>query len=237
MPRYENIEGPKILALFQGLINDKTFLQVTLPESDYDNLTIVTRIIDDGDVFSFQIDSPREIHTAIAETKAVKLLFEYTSDDRVTHRFNSMIQSIHEKSVICESPHYIERHQQRDNFRVKVQYRSQAILHLEETVIKMDIDNVSLGGVYCYCQNKFKPLFEEKANMQDLELSFTLRDECFVIPIQRAQVNRIESKHRPRQFGVAFEFIRIAKEARRQLVQKIYELQREFLQNRLKVMD
>jgi c-di-GMP-binding flagellar brake protein YcgR len=138
---------------------------------------------------------------------------------------------------MCESPRWIERHQQRDNFRVKPIYPSKVILHLADSPIHMEIDNVSLGGVYCYCDNKFKPLFEQEDKHLDMDLSFTLRDDCLVIPIQGARVNRIESKHRPRQFGIAFEFIKVAKEARRILVQQIYELQREFLKKRLKVME
>jgi len=237
MSQYENIEGPKRIAILRGLAEEKTFLQVSLPESDYDNLTIVTRVIDDGKGFSFQIDPPKDLQAAIAETETAHLFFEFTSDDRVTHRFNSTILSVSEAGIMCESPRWIERHQQRDNFRVKPIYPSKVILHLADSPIHMEIDNVSLGGVYCYCDNKFKPLFEQEDKHLDMDLSFTLRDDCLVIPIQRARVNRIESKHRPRQFGIAFEFIKVAKEARRILVQQIYELQREFLKKRLKVME
>ncbi len=238
MPLYENITGDKILDHIQAMITDKSFIQVTLPEYEYDNLTVVTDVIDDGNQQFFIIDSPEGLQRAIGQTGADRLFFEFTGDDRVTHRFNASIASVSLDSILCELPAYIERHQQRNNFRVKTPYQSFAALSLENEEIRMDIDNVSLGGVYCYCDKRFKPLFEVKSKIQDMELSFTLRDECFLIPIQRAVVNRIESHHqRRRQFGIAFEFIKIDREARRQLVQRIYELQREFLKNRLKVMD
>jgi c-di-GMP-binding flagellar brake protein YcgR len=237
MPQYENIEGHKLIAHFQAMIKDKTFLQVSLPEGDYDNLTVVTEIVENGKQLSFCIDSPKGLQQAIGKTESPLLFFEFNSDDRVTHRFRSTILSVSEGSIVCEFPQHIQRHQQRDNFRVKTLYQSQAILHIDNTEIQMEIDNVSLGGVYCYCQTQYRQLFEEKAKLPDMELAFTLREECFRIPIQRVQVNRVEMKHRPKQFGIAFEFIRIGREARRHLVQQIYELQREFLQNRLKIME
>ncbi len=237
MPHFENIEGAKRAAIFQRLMDNKTFIQVTLPKSDYDNLTVVIQVMNTDKDFSFQIDPPKGLLKAIAEAESPILFFEFTSDDHVTHRFKTSIQSITQDNITCESPPYIERHQQRNNFRVKVLYHSQATIFIDNTEIRMDIVNVSLGGVYCYCKNKYKPLFEEKPKLKNMELYFTLKDECFFIPIQRLKVNRIENENRHRQFGVAFEFIKIGREARRHLVQQIYELQREFLQNRLKLME
>jgi c-di-GMP-binding flagellar brake protein YcgR len=237
MPQYENIEGSRRIELLKELRDDRTFLQLTLPESDYNNLTIITRILDEGNNFSFLIDTPKGLHKAIADTEAQQLFFEFSSKDRVTHRFHADIATVSQDGVLCQSPPSIERYQQRDNFRVRAVYPCQAEAHIDDAVIEMEIDNVSLGGVYCYCRNEFKSLFEKGANLEDMELSFTLQDDCMRIPIQLATVNRVEPRHRPRQFGIAFEFIRISQEARQHLVQQIYELQREFLQNRVKMTD
>ena len=46
MPDFENIEGAKRIALIEAMIRNKTFVQVSVPESDYDHLTVVT---DQGD--------------------------------------------------------------------------------------------------------------------------------------------------------------------------------------------
>ena len=80
MPQYENIEGIKLIAHFEAMIQDKTFLQVSLPESDYDNLTLVTRIIEDGKQLRFAIDSPKGLQNAIGQAGASQLFFEFTSD-------------------------------------------------------------------------------------------------------------------------------------------------------------
>jgi c-di-GMP-binding flagellar brake protein YcgR len=49
------------------------------------------------------------------------------------------------------------------------------------------------------------------------------------------KVNRIEPHRRPKFFGIAFEFIRMQNDVRKKLVRYIYEMQRQYLQTRLKM--
>ena len=79
-------------------------------------------------------------------------------------------------------------------------------------------------------------MMAQDLQLTGMELYFTLKNQCVNVSIQRTIIKRIESRHRPKHFGVAFEFIQIKKDAKKILVQQIYELQRAFLQNRLKIM-
>jgi len=236
MQTFENIDGDKLLSIFQQLITQKIFIKVYLPQVDYESLTLVTDTRDDGRRPTFKIDVPKGLRRALSGTKSNRLSFEFTSSDKVIHRFNSNIEAISGSTISLFYPPFIHRHQQRDNFRVKVPFDSHAIVTIDEKKIRMEIDNVSLGGLYCYCQNKYKPLIAQDLELTGMELYFTFKNQCVNVPIQRTMIKRLESRHRPRHFGVAFEFIRIKKDARKLLIQQIYELQRAFLQNRLKII-
>lgn len=236
MPNFENIEGNKISNIFRQLIKQRILVKVFLRKCDFENLTLVTAAQDDGKVQTFRIDAPKGLHAAIAEAETTILSFEFTSTDHVAHRFDAEIDAVSRNDVSLRYPSFIQRRQQRDNFRVKVPSDSHAVVTIEDTQIRMEIENISLGGLYCYCPNRHKQLLSPETELSDMELSFMLKCDCCTIQIQRVQVKRTEPKHRPRHFGVAFEFIQIKRNAKKQLVQQIYELQRVFLQNRLNTM-
>jgi c-di-GMP-binding flagellar brake protein YcgR len=236
MSTFENIDGNKLLSIFQLLITQKIFIKVHLPQVDYESLTLVTDTRNEDRQPTFMIDVPKGLHKALAETKSNRLSFEFTSSDKVTHRFISDIETISKSAISLLYPAFIQRHQQRDNFRVKAPYDSHAIVTIDDNKIRMEIDNVSLGGVFCYCQNKYKSLITQGLELTGMELYFTLKNQCVNVSIQRTLIKRIESRHRPKHFGVALEIIRIKRDAKKMLVQQVYELQRAFLQNRLKIM-
>lgn len=234
MTSYENIEGPKLNTIFSSLAVDKTLVKVSLIHGRYESLTVVSQAPKDSTQNLFRIDPPEGLINVISESNASLLHFEFNSDDGVAHHFDSEIKTISAENVCLHFPPFIQRHQQRDNFRVKVIFDSFAKLPIGETELRMGIENLSLGGVYCYCPNKHKDRFMELQMLESLELYITMPNECYVVPVELAKVNRIESKPRPKHFGIAFEFVRLKREAKRILVQQIYELQRQLLQHRMK---
>jgi len=236
MTSYENIEGPKLNTIFNGLASDRTLVKVSLAHGNYENLTVIAQSPQDNDQNLFRIDPPKGLIEAVAQSNASQLHFEFNSDDGVSHHFDSEIETISNDSICLHFPSFIQRFQQRDNFRVKVIFDSFAKVPTEETELRLVIENLSLGGVFCYCKNKHKTKFEEQQLLNGLELHITMPSECYVVPIDLARVNRIEKIPLPKHFGIAFEFIRLKKVSKKILVQQIYELQRQRLQHRLKFM-
>ena len=234
MTTFENLDGEKLLSIFQQLVKQQILIKVYLRRVDYENLTIVTDTQANGRQQKFHIDVPKGLHAAIKESGSDQLSFEFPSDDKVTHRFTSEIAKIRPRTISMHYPPIIQRHQQRDNFRIKAPLDSFAAVLLDNLKIRMEIDNVSLGGLYCFCPNKFKASMTHGLEMTGMELTFTLRNQCTCVVIQKAAIKRLESRHRPRRFGIAFEFIKIGRDDKKLLVQLIYELQRFYLQNRLK---
>lgn len=234
MATFENLDGEKLLSVFQVLAKQQTLVKVYIPRVKYENLTIVTDAQVNGRQQMFQIDVPEGLHAAIEESGSKKLLFEFTSDDKVIHRFTSDIATVGEKNISMLYPLVIQRHQQRDNFRIKTPLDSTATVGLEGATVGMEIDNVSLGGAYCYCPNRYKALVRQGLELTGMELTFTLKNQCSLVMIQKAAIKRVESGHRLKRFGIAFEFIKINRDNKKLLVQLIYELQRLYLQNRTK---
>ena len=234
MSKFENIEGNKLISIFHQLISQKILVKLFLTHFDFESLTLVTDTQVDGAFQIFKIDAPDGLAGAIAASSAQKLSFEFTSSDRVTHRFEAEIDAWEGNSVRLRFPLFIQRHQQRDNFRVKVTHDAIAIVTIEDVQIRMKIDNLSIGGALCHCLNRHKPKIREELELRDMQLQLTHKNECCVIPIQRFVVKRIEPAHRVGHFGVAFQFVQMKKEAKKLLVQQIYDLQRAFLQNRLR---
>jgi hypothetical protein len=234
MTTFENLNGDKLFSIFQQLVNQKILIKVYLPQVEYESLTLVTATCDEDRRPIFQIDIPKGLLAAITESKSNQLSFEFTSADKVSHRFKSDIATIDDKAISLLYPQFIQRHQQRDNFRIKAPYDSNATIMVEDKLIRMEIDNISLGGVYCYCPNKYKPAMFQGLELANMELIFTLKNQSSHVIIQNTAIRRVESRHRPRHFGIAFEFIKIKKDYKKQLVQLIYELQRLYLQNRLR---
>ncbi len=234
MPVFENIEGRKIFSIIGTLIRNNTLVKVSVPSHEYERLTLITAAQEGRKTPIFQIDPPKGLFQAIRQINSFKLNFEFTSDDQVTHRFDSQIQKLSESSIWLTYPRIIQRHQMRDNFRIKALQEAHVQVLIDDIELRMPIDNISMGGVYCYCRNLHKPLFEIEAKVKDLDLYFTHKEECFIVQIALAQIKRMESHVRTKHFGIAFEFLRLSNAVRRRLTQLIYELQREFLQQRLR---
>ncbi len=234
MTTFENLDGDKLLAIFRQLVRQKIFVKVYLPQVNYESLTVVTDTHDSGRQPTFQIDVPEGLLGAIKESKSNQLLFEFINTDKVTHSFKSDVLKIRKKSISMLYPPIIQRHQKRENFRIKAPFDSFAVICLEGATIRMEVDNVSLGGVYCYCPNRYKASMVEGLVLADMGMTFTLRNKCSCVTIQQATIKRVESRHRPKRFGIAFEFIKVDRDNRKLLVQLIYNLQRAYLKNRLK---
>lgn len=235
MTTFEKIEGSKIDSIFDFLIGDRTLVKVSLPQTAYEGLTLFIEIREDQHAKAFRIDPPKGLMDNLRQAQSDRLEFEFTGPDQLIHRFESPAALIYEAEIWLEYPMMIERHQMRDNFRVKAYSGSFVEFEFDEQKVRMEIDNISLGGVFCLCKKKFKPLFEEVSRLEDMTLKVALNGDTFISTIDVVQVKRIEPQARPKFFGIAFEFIKMHNDVRKKLVRHIYELQRQFLQTRLKM--
>ena len=234
MPDFEKIAGQKVIEIFHQLHGDKTLVKISFPHMKYERLTVITNLRQHNNVRTFQIASPEGLNSIIQESEPGKISFEFTSSDHLPHRFTAAIQDAGPQEVWLTYPEYIQRHQLRNNFRIKVPTEDPLQVQIDQTEVHMIIDNISLGGAFCHCPNRHKPLFKERQRLERLEMSFTLGGHCIEVPIERAVVRRIDAVTRRKHFGVALEFTQMSNEARKKLTQQIYDIQRYYLQKRRK---
>lgn len=237
MPADNNIEGKQLLDLFYKLIKEQTLLKVSLPKTDFESLSVLVDLKVDSEYgHLIEIDMPEGLISVMRPPyNTNRLNFEFTGEDHLTHHFEAVVKQSIEKSIWLTLPTVVKRFQMRNNFRIKVHEDSYATLASETSPIRMEIDNLSVGGVYCFCANMHKSTFKVDSKLEHMALNITTRRDCFMVHVDQVIVKRIESWMRPKHFGVAFEFSQIQKSIRQQLIRHIYDLQRDFLQGRLKL--
>lgn len=239
MPADNNIEGKQLLDLFAKLIKEQTLLKVSLPKTDFESLSVlIDTKVDRQQGRLIQIDMPEGLMAEIQPPYTnYRVSFEFTGDDHLTHRFEADLSEATQKSIWLTLPTVVKRFQMRNNFRIKVHQDSYATIETEALTIRMEIDNLSVGGVYCFCANTHKAALTVDSKLENMVINITTRRDCFMVHVDQVIVKRVESWMRPKHFGVAFEFSQIQKSMRQQLIRHIYDLQRDFLQGRLKLDD
>lgn len=235
MERFDKIEGPKIHELLSDLFQDKVLIKVYVDGSDYEHLTLITDLETQSKDPLLRIDAPRGIHAVLETMQTGELAFEFTGRDQLIHRFEARMNKATRQDIWLNYPESIRRYQFRNNFRIKVPPRGVylTVTH-KDTDLRMAIDNISLGGAFCHCSTRHKSLIESAAALHNIALQFRFTAQEIEIIIERAERRRLEQVDLPKKFGVAYEFVKMSKDAKRMLTQQIYALQREILQKRVR---
>ncbi|MDA8140284.1 MAG: PilZ domain-containing protein [Desulfobacteraceae bacterium] len=233
MQSFEKIPKESVASLIEALIKEKRLVKMAVPGTDLEQLTIITGIKNDRSGACFQIDPPEELKAALQKKSLKTLTFEFSNEARLTHRFEAEIRATGQ-GIWISLPEYIERYQLRNNFRIKAPANAQAVVMIEDAEITMVVDNISLGGIYCHCPNSVKESITPELTLDNMELIFSFGGGRYTLSIDRAIVRRIEGRTRPRSFGLAFEFLRLNTTEKVRLTEIVYELQRDYLRNRLR---
>jgi hypothetical protein len=232
MPNFENITGPKVFDLIQDLIKGKALVKVSIQGKDFERLTVILAIhVETAGIARFQIDPPEGLWLVLRQLRQPILYFEFMSQDRLPHRFEIPLADPDTEGWL-PCPRTIKRYQLRNDFRINAPANAYATAIINEAEFKMAIDNISLGGFFCHCPNSAKALLFKDQIIENLSLVFSFGGEYQMLPIGRVVVRRIDGRTRQRHFGVAFEFTLVDDETKKRLVQLVYALQREYLQNR-----
>ncbi len=233
MSNFEVISGDKAADLINMLQRGNVLVKVSVPRSDYSQLTVITDIQKQIGNHYFRIDPPQGLHAALDQKSDKKLLFEFSSDDKLPHRFESLIKTL-DKEMWLHFPEQIQRFQLRDNFRLKAPGDAYVTGTVNETPVKMIVDNLSLGGLFCHCPNAAKPHIEVGLKLKNLTLEIFFAGQGHAVTVGRAVVRRLEGRTQPKHFGVAFQFLSITNEDKKRLTQIVYDLQRDYLRNRVR---
>jgi c-di-GMP-binding flagellar brake protein YcgR len=235
MRDFEIIKGQQLHDILKQLVAQKTLINLVIPGIDYERLIILSCINTTNNTSIITIDPPEDLNEVISTHQVKSFEFKFRGKEGLRHHFIAQLISQDNRGLHLEEPVFLKRYQFRNSFRIKAPRGAELIVCIDDKKISMVIENISVGGVFCFCFNTHLKVLQTRKLLNNLQLIFTLKSECVLVPIQKAEVRRIEQEGRPNQFGIAYSFIQIKREAKRLLTHQIYELQREYLQNRLKI--
>jgi c-di-GMP-binding flagellar brake protein YcgR len=225
------MEIKKIQTILEQLKADGTLVSIQMPERDYQNITVVTEIIQSGKQNHFYIDLPAGFKEVAITRGGWRLSFEFTGRDKVKYSFLAKGQKIERDQVLVDFPEAIDRKQRRQDFRVKPPMGTFFDFTLKDTDYQASVINISLGGILIIRTKGIekKPLLHVNQTLLNTRVLFTVEEAQVKVKIKKAIVRRIEEGPEKTRYRYAFQFIDIDRENRQILLQNIYQVQREML--------
>jgi c-di-GMP-binding flagellar brake protein YcgR len=233
----DTIDGPAVQTIIEALQADQTLIKMRIPARDFHHLTIITSTKQSGPDLYFQIDYPHGFKEAVRGLDEWQFRFEFTGPDRLPYSFKTLGGERDNKNVWVKFPEVIERQQKREDFRVSLPYGINIYLTAAEAPWKIRVENLSRGGALGVekMTAKSKPLLEAGESIDDFQIRFPRARENKTITVLKAVVKRVDNDTNRKRRFYAFQFTELDKQAESLLIQRIYDLQREFLRRRLPI--
>lgn len=234
----EIIKDKSRFKIFRELVSEKTLIRMHLLGHQYERLTVVTGIRNQQKTPFFLVDCPRDFKEAVAGIDDCRIRFEFTGKDKVSYVFRTNGKQFIDKEICLRFPDVIERIQRRRHFRLKPPLGSILYINAKPTIRKMNIIDVSQGGALGTLANKGvilseDPLFQVGNNLKYIELLFPDEVETIMVQIKEAAIRRMGKDPLTGRETCAFQFLDIERDARKTLLELIYQFQRGLLRKRL----
>jgi c-di-GMP-binding flagellar brake protein YcgR len=231
------LQGEKLVALFKEVVEKKIILSMHLVGSQYDRLTYILGMDDQGDKPHLIIDNPEGIRQAVTKTEPLKLRFNFNGPDKLEYIFETKGGEIKGRDLHIPLPDYVERIQRRKNFRVDTPVGSEMHFTYNKEKFVIALINISLGGIYGVLvkpriKEARKQLLKKDQSIYRLNLHFPAdkKMEEQNIMIRKTQVRRVEIDKGKKIQKYAFEFVAIDPKEKEALTRSIYHIQRQILQ-------
>ena len=238
MAESEKIKGAAIPNLFEELLHHKTLLKLSVSDTDYEHLTLITALVNRNKGPHFAIDPPEGFEQATAKIAPWHLHFEFTGKDHVKYTFRCIGGEIDNNRIYVKYPREIERWQRRELFRVNAPAGTKLCLPLDTLRYELDVIDISIGGTLAALvrtgpHDLDNPPFADARILKDIELFFPSEIMRRPIKIKTVQLKRLRKNSEKTGYEVAFEFYEISTGEQRRLTDLIYHLQRQALRQRL----
>jgi c-di-GMP-binding flagellar brake protein YcgR len=238
MTESEKIKGGAIPKLFEELLYAKTHLKLTLVDTDYEHLTLISALVNRNKAPHFIIDTPEGLEQAAADIDPWHLHFEFTEKDHIKYTFTTTGGEIGNNRIYVKYPREIKRWQRRELFRLKAPAGTKLYLTQHTARHELDVINISIGGtlaalVQTSPHDLENPPFADTQLLKDIELIFPSEIMRQPIKIKTIQVKRIKKNSEKTGCVVALEFNAISTGEEKRLTDLIYRLQRQHLRHRL----
>jgi c-di-GMP-binding flagellar brake protein YcgR len=238
MAKSEKIKGAAIQKLFEELRYHKTLLKLTVIDTNYEHLTLITALVNRNKEPHFAIDTPEGFEQAIAEIDPWHLHLEFTGKDHIKYTFRCSGGEIANNRIYLKYPWEIERWQRRELFRLIAPAGTKLCLPQDALRYELDVIDISIGGtlaalVRTSSYDLENPPFADTQIFKDIELVFPSEIMRQPIKIKTVQLKRLKKNSEKTGYEVAFEFYEISAGEQKRLTDLIYRLQRQALRHRL----
>jgi c-di-GMP-binding flagellar brake protein YcgR len=238
MAESEKIKGIAVTQIFEELLHRKTLLKLLLVDTEYEHLTLITALVNRKTGPHFIIDAPAGFEQAAAKIDPWSIRFEFTGKDRIEYAFTTIGGEIADSQIYVKLPKEVERKQRRQLFRLRAPAGTKLCLTRHAARHEMEVINISIGGslaalVQTNSQMPEYQPFADKNILNNVELVFP--SEILRQPIRIKTVLKKRMKKNPTtaRCEVALEFYEISKKEKERLTRLIYQLQRQYLRQRL----
>jgi PilZ domain len=233
------IQGPKLTALFNELIEKKTIISVSVVGTGFERLTCVVDLELGSEINYLLVDRPEGFTQAADQAGRWNLRFNFNGPDQLEYIFNTSCGELSGRNLKICFPNYVERLQRRKNFRITTLPGTYMVFAAKNLEGVIDLINISIGGAFGvlgkHNQGDLKgSIFKQDQRLYKVGIIFPGNkeiDEQFVT-IKKAEVRRIEHDKERQLYKYAFEFMEVDKDHKLKLIQAIYHLQRHYLKNR-----
>jgi len=238
MAENEKIKGGAIAKLFKELLHYQTLLKLTLVEGEYENLTLITHLVNRNNEPHFIIDSPEGLEQAAATIGSWRLRFEFTGKDQIKYTFTVTDARIDDNRIYIKYPTEMTRWQRRGLFRIGAPASTRLCLTHDTVRHELEVINISIGGTLAALVETRSRQFEEvpfadKQFLKNIELLFPPEIMPTPIRIKAVQIRRIKLNSEKAGYEVGFEFHEIDIDEEKRLTDLIYRLHRQQLRKRL----
>jgi c-di-GMP-binding flagellar brake protein YcgR len=238
MAESEKIKGAAIPKFFEDLLHHKSLLKLTVVDTDYEHLTLVTELTNRNQDFQFTIDTPQGFEQATAAMDPWHLHFECTGQDNIKYTFQCTGGEIDNNRIFLTYPREIRRWQRRELFRLDAPAGTKLCLQQDGLHYELDVMDISIGGtlaalVLTASGQLEKPPFASARILRDIELNFPAALMRQPIKIKAVKLKRVIRNPEKTGYAVAFEFWEVDAREQKRLTELIYRLQRQALRQRL----
>ena len=236
----EKITGEKIKETLLWVHQNNTFIEARFPHSDDGELTIISDIKTQKDDIYLVFEKPRHLTTALSGKKSESVEFQYTGTDNILHTFVVPNYILSSNEMWVKFPSEILRHQRRTAFRLDVPNGTRLIFEKNRTPYKIIVSNISLGGSFgtlLFFQKDTNDgiILQKEESLENLKLIVPALQDSKPVYIQKARLLRQKTNKTSGDQQYAIQFISINKQQEKLLTDIIYDLQRQYLKNRLRI--
>ena len=239
MDTQNKIQGKKRRVVFEQLQNENTLIKMHIPKLDYEKLTMIIDVRRNGNDSFFIIDSPNDFHDNVTDFDQTEIHFEFNFKEGVRYAFKSAGGMILENEIWIVFPDIIERIQRRKDFRLGFPKGSRIRFQLKSIEHEMDLINLSMGGAYADISMNKKgeeknPFLKSGNTVHNIILWSPSEEGNLEVLINEASIIRVEKLKTGKRCKLGLQFIDIDSTEVKTLKKLVYDIQRNFLQRRLK---